>query len=109
MHMTALTSVPVWISAAPSGQESLESLPSLPARAGLVGRQDLGCFTSAPKLFSATGITVLTCLFPEIHPVLASISSTVSILGEGVGVSALLQPVNYLGAAGSSAAPPLAA
>lgn len=105
---TALTSVPVWISAAPSGQESLGSLPLLPARAGLVGGQDLGCFTSAPKLFSVTGISVLTRLSPEILPVLASISSTVSILEEGVSVSALLQPVKYLGAAGSSAAPPLA-
>lgn len=84
LHTTALTSVPDWISAAPLGQ--------VPARAGLVGGQDLGRFTSASKLFSVTGISALTRLSPEIHPVLASSS----VLEEGVGVAALFLVLRVL-------------
>lgn len=76
LHMTALTSVPVWISAAPPGQESLESLAASSLR--ISWRTGTGLLYISHLSFSVWQESQYWRVW--IHLVLVLFSSTVYIL-----------------------------
>lgn len=90
LHMTALTSAPVWISAALSGQEKLGKSAAAASSCRISRGAGTGLLNQPLKLFSVTRVSVLTHLPPEIRPVLASFPSTVFILEGRVGVTLVL-------------------